>query len=54
MLYRVLRRMIERAKDEPLSEEKKAEIQEKLDIFLAADKITSIQYRELSGMLNKS
>lgn len=40
MLYRVLKRMIERNQTEGLTE--------KLDIFFAADKLTSPEYLELS------
>ena len=43
MLYRTLKRMIERGQTEGMAE--------KLDIFLAADKITVEQYTELTGML---
>lgn len=44
MLYRTLKRMIERGQT--------AGMEEKLDIFYAADKITEAQYIELLGMLN--
>jgi len=43
MLYRTLRRMIERRKTEGLGE--------KIDIFFAAGKLTEAEYRELSGLL---
>lgn len=43
MLYRTLRRMIERGNT--------AEMAEKLDIFLAADRITIDEYNELTAML---
>ena len=43
MLYRVLKRMIERGQVEGM--------QEKLDVFYATDKITEEQYEELTGML---
>lgn len=43
MLYRTLKRMIERKQIEGM--------EEKLDIFLAASKITAEQYAELMGML---
>lgn len=43
MLYRTLKRMIERGQLEGMSE--------KLDIFYAADKITEEQYTELTAML---
>lgn len=44
MLYRTLKRMIERGKITGMAE--------KLDIFYAADKLTEAQYTELIGMLN--
>lgn len=43
MLYRTLKRMIERGNTEGMSE--------KLDVFFAADKLTLAQYEELSDML---
>lgn len=45
MLYRTLKRMIERNQTEGM--------QEKLDIFYAAGRITAEQYQELVGMLPK-
>ncbi len=45
MLYRTLKRMIERNQTEGM--------QEKLDIFYAAGRITAEQYNELVGMLPK-
>lgn len=44
MLYRTLKRMIERGQT--------AGMAEKLDIFYAADKLTEAQYIELTGMLS--
>lgn len=46
MLARVLRRVIERGETEG--------IQEKLDIFMAANKLTIMEYQELTNLLNKS
>ena len=43
MLYRTLKRMIERGNI--------AGMAEKLDIFFAADKLTADEYRELIAML---
>lgn len=43
MLYRTLKRMIERGQT--------AGMAEKLDIFFAADKITEAEYAELTAML---
>lgn len=45
MLYRTLMRMIERGQIEGM--------EEKLDIFYAADKITEAEYTELIAMLNR-
>lgn len=44
LLYRTLRRMIERGQT--------AGMEEKLDIFYAANKLTEAQYTELIGMLS--
>ncbi len=43
MLYRTLKRMIERGKT--------AGMAEKLDIFFAADKLTAEEYQELTALL---
>ncbi len=43
MLYRVLKRMIERGQTEG--------IEQKIDVFYAAGKITDSEYNELTGML---
>ena len=43
MLYRTLKRMIERGQVEGM--------EEKLDIFFAANKITEAEYAELMAML---
>ena len=43
MLYRTLKRMIERGNTEGMAE--------KLDIFYAADKLTEAEYLELTDML---
>ena len=45
MLYRTLKRMIERGQTDGMSD--------KLDVFYAADKITKEQYEELTGLLKK-
>lgn len=46
MLYRTLKRMIERGQTEG--------IEGKLDIFYAAGKISEAEYQELIGMLGAS
>lgn len=46
MLYRTLKRMIERGQTEG--------IETKLDIFFAANKLTEGEYQELIGLLGKS
>ncbi len=43
MVYRVLKRMIERGTTEGLSE--------KMDVFYAVGRITEAEYTELTGML---
>ena len=43
MLFRTLKRMIERGNTEGMAE--------KLDIFFAADKLTADEYNELTEML---
>lgn len=43
MLYRTLKRMIERGQTEAMAE--------KLDIFFATDRITKPEYEELAAML---
>ena len=43
MLYRTLKRMIERGNTDGLAE--------KIDIFFAAGKISEVEYTELTGML---
>lgn len=45
MLYRTLKRMIERGNTSGMAE--------KLDIFYAADKLTEAQYLELTAMLEE-
>ena len=45
MLYRTLKRMIERGQTDGL--------EEKIDIFFAAGKITEAEYTELMGMLTE-
>lgn len=45
VLYRTLKRMIERSQTEGMVE--------KLDIFYAADKLTENEYLELTAMLPK-
>lgn len=46
MLYRVLKRTIERGGYDAVA------LHEKLDVFFAADRITEAQYNELVAMLN--
>lgn len=49
-LYKVCKRTIER-EPKPLSDEFKADMQTKLDLYSAAGKITAEEYAELSAML---
>lgn len=46
MLYRTLKRMIERNQTEGMTE--------KLDIFYAADRISKEEYEELTAMLTEA
>lgn len=46
MLYRTLKRMIERGQTEGMTE--------KLDIFYAADRISREEYEELTAMLTEA
>ena len=46
MLFRTLKRMIERGQTEGL--------EEKIDIFFAAGKLTETEYNELMNLLNES
>ncbi len=46
MLYRTLKRMIERGQT--------VGIEEKLDVFYAADKLTTDEYNELVSLLPKA
>lgn len=46
MLYRTLKRMIERGQVEGM--------EQKLDIFLATDKITGEEYKELIRLITKA
>lgn len=45
MLYKVLKRMIERGQTDGIAQ--------KIDIFFAANKLTEEEYTELTEMLNK-
>ena len=45
MLYRTLKRLIQRGQTAGMSE--------KLDVFYAADKLTQEEYTELTGMLEE-
>lgn len=46
MLYRTLKRMIEKGLTEGIAE--------KIDIFFAANKLTADEYNELMSMLNQA
>lgn len=53
MAYKLMKRVIARARKNGTLEAEKAEIQEKLDVFLAGNRITTAEYRELSGMVRE-
>lgn len=51
MAYNLMKRIINAAKKDGTLAEKKAGIMDKLDAFLAADRITADQYRELVDLM---
>jgi len=53
MAYNLMKRIILNAKKEGTLEEKRAGIMDKLDAFLAADRLTADQYRELVGLMDE-
>lgn len=53
MAYKLMKRVIARARKNGMLEAEKAEIQEKLDVFLAGNRITTAEYQELSGMVRE-
>lgn len=53
MAYNLMKRIILNAKKDDTLEEKRAGIMDKLDAFLAADRLTADQYRELVGLMNE-
>ena len=52
MAYNLMKRIILAAIKDGTLEEKKSGIMDKLDAFLAADRLTAEQYAELMNMLN--
>lgn len=53
MAYNLMKRIINTAKKDGKLEEKRAGIMDKLDAFLAADRLTADQYRELVGLMDE-
>lgn len=53
MAYNLMKRIINTAKKDGTLEEKRAGIMDKLDAFLAADRLTADQYRELVGLMDE-
>ena len=53
MAYNLMKRIITAAKKDGTLEEKRAGIMDKLDAFLAADRMTADQYRELVGLMDE-
>lgn len=51
MAYNLMKRIITAAKNDGTLEEKKAGIMDKLDAFLASDRLSTEQYRELVEMM---
>lgn len=54
MAYKLMKRIIVRAKDNGTLEKQRHEIQEKLDAFLAADRISTEEYRALTQMMQNA
>lgn len=54
MAYNLMKRVIERAKKNGTLEAEKSGIQEKLDAFLAGDRISTDEYRELVQMMQNA
>lgn len=52
MAYSLMKRIITRAIKDGTIGDKKAGIMDKLDAFLAADRLTVAQYEELVGMMD--
>lgn len=52
MTYKLMKRIIETAKKDGKLEEKRAGIMDKLDAFLAADRLTRQEYEELVALMN--
>lgn len=53
MAYNLMNRIINNAKKDGTLEEKRAGIMDKLDAFLAADRLTTTQYKELMGLMDE-
>lgn len=53
MAYNLMKRIITAAKKDGTLEEKRAGIMDKLDAFLAADRMTADQYRELVELMDE-
>lgn len=53
MAYNLMKRIINNAKKDGTLEEKRAGIMDKLDAFLAADRLTADQYRELVELMSE-
>lgn len=54
MAYNLMKRVITRAKKNGTLDAEKPGIQEKLDAFLAASRITTEEYRELTQMMQNA
>ena len=54
MAYNLMKRLINAAIKDGTIEEKKADYLDKLDAFLAADRITTAQYQELVALINSA
>lgn len=53
MAYNLMKRIITNAKKDGTLPEKRAGIMDKLDAFLAADRLNTEQYQELVGLMDE-
>ena len=53
MAYNLMKRIINTAKKDGTLEDKRAGIMDKLDAFLAADRLTVEQYQGLVGLMDE-
>lgn len=54
MAYNLMKRIITNAKKDGTLAQKRGGIMDKLDVYLAADRLTAAQYKELTGMMEEA